>query len=66
MRIISPCSSALSAPSNDCVHKHIERVISRKREHPSGAAVRTEGGVAGEGSLVVYPSFIPWVCAPCH
>ena len=32
-------------------------VVSCKREIPSGVAVRGEGGVAGEGGLLVNESF---------
>ena len=35
----------------------MERVMSRKQKFTSGVAVKGEGGVAGEGRVIVVPKF---------
>ena len=44
------------------IHRHIERVMSRKRQIASGVAVRSDSGVAGEGRVVGVPKFHSWAC----
>ena len=63
---ISPkSSSVLNTHTNYLIHRHIEHMILRKRKNRV-AVRRGDGGVAGEGRVVVVAKFHSWGKCTSH